>query len=220
MNSCIRSAGLAVVSVMATVVPSTAGVVVSSFSADPSSVIMGGSSAIDLILAVQPDNGSYFNANFQSGSVTLTSGNGLSQTFGITAGNVPETFSLMAPYSLAGTYTPTYSFNAIYSENYQTYGVTGSYELWQYWYTDYYRCGFDSCSQDYYHYVTYYDYGYTTYTTSSSSSGSGSTSVLVSDPSLTTDVPEPATWAMMLLGFAGIGFMAYRRRSKPALMAA
>jgi hypothetical protein len=26
-------------------------------------------------------------------------------------------------------------------------------------------------------------------------------------------VPEPATWAMMILGFAGIGFMAYRRRA-------
>jgi hypothetical protein len=33
-------------------------------------------------------------------------------------------------------------------------------------------------------------------------------------------VPEPSTWAMMLLGFAGIGFMAYRRKPKPALMAA
>jgi hypothetical protein len=33
-------------------------------------------------------------------------------------------------------------------------------------------------------------------------------------------VPEPSIWAMMLLGFAGIGFMAYRRKSKPALMAA
>jgi hypothetical protein len=32
-------------------------------------------------------------------------------------------------------------------------------------------------------------------------------------------VPEPSTWAMMLIGFAGIGFMAYRRKSKPALMA-
>jgi hypothetical protein len=29
-------------------------------------------------------------------------------------------------------------------------------------------------------------------------------------------VPEPSTWAMMILGFAGIGFMAYRRKSKPA----
>jgi hypothetical protein len=32
---------------------------------------------------------------------------------------------------------------------------------------------------------------------------------------LTPAVPEPSTWAMMLLGFAGIGFMAYRRKSKP-----
>ncbi len=27
-------------------------------------------------------------------------------------------------------------------------------------------------------------------------------------------VPEPSTWAMMLLGFAGLGFAAYRRASK------
>jgi hypothetical protein len=33
-------------------------------------------------------------------------------------------------------------------------------------------------------------------------------------------VPEPSTWAMMLLGFTGVGFMAYRRKSKSALMAA
>jgi hypothetical protein len=33
-------------------------------------------------------------------------------------------------------------------------------------------------------------------------------------------VPELSTWAMMILGFAGIGFMAYRRKSKPAFMAA
>jgi len=26
-------------------------------------------------------------------------------------------------------------------------------------------------------------------------------------------VPEPSTWAMMILGFAGVGFMAYRRNS-------
>jgi probable HAF family extracellular repeat protein len=37
---------------------------------------------------------------------------------------------------------------------------------------------------------------------------------------LSSSVPEPSTWAMLLIGFAGIGFMAYRRKSKPALMAA
>jgi hypothetical protein len=29
-------------------------------------------------------------------------------------------------------------------------------------------------------------------------------------------VPEPATWAMLVLGFAGVGFMAYRRKNKAA----
>jgi len=32
-------------------------------------------------------------------------------------------------------------------------------------------------------------------------------------------VPEPSTWAMMILGVAGIGFMAYRRNFRAALMA-
>jgi hypothetical protein len=42
---------------------------------------------------------------------------------------------------------------------------------------------------------------------------------LTLDPSLTLDsplspaVPEPSTWAMMILGFLGIGFMAYRQRT-------
>jgi hypothetical protein len=30
---------------------------------------------------------------------------------------------------------------------------------------------------------------------------------------ITGGVPEPATWAMMLVGFLGVGFMAYRRKS-------
>jgi PEP-CTERM motif len=30
-----------------------------------------------------------------------------------------------------------------------------------------------------------------------------------------TAVPEPSTWAMMLLGFAGLGFAGYRQRRKP-----
>jgi hypothetical protein len=34
-------------------------------------------------------------------------------------------------------------------------------------------------------------------------------------------VPEPSTWAMMVLGFAGLGFMAYRRRNQsPARLTA
>jgi hypothetical protein len=35
----------------------------------------------------------------------------------------------------------------------------------------------------------------------------------------TTAVPEPSTWAMMILGFAGVGYMTYRRRNAAALAA-
>jgi hypothetical protein len=31
-------------------------------------------------------------------------------------------------------------------------------------------------------------------------------------------VPEPSTWAMMILGFAGVGFMTYRRRNQSAAL--
>lgn len=39
-------------------------------------------------------------------------------------------------------------------------------------------------------------------------------------PTVSPAVPEPSTWVMMILGFAGVGFAAYRRTSKPAMFAA
>ena len=37
---------------------------------------------------------------------------------------------------------------------------------------------------------------------------------------VSSGVPEPSTWAMIILGFAGIGFMASRRKSKAPFVAA
>jgi hypothetical protein len=49
----------------------------------------------------------------------------------------------------------------------------------------------------------------------------GLTNVAAFDPiTVTPGVPEPATWAMMILGFAGIGFMAYRRREQASALCA
>jgi outer membrane lipase/esterase len=42
----------------------------------------------------------------------------------------------------------------------------------------------------------------------------------IADAFIAQAVPEASTWAMLLLGFVAVGFMAYRRKSKPALMAA
>jgi hypothetical protein len=42
----------------------------------------------------------------------------------------------------------------------------------------------------------------------------------ISDMLTVTAIPEPSTWAMMILGFVGVSFMAYRRRNQtPALSA-
>jgi hypothetical protein len=61
---------------------------------------------------------------------------------------------------------------------------------------------------------TFYDFALNTFTTP----GVALTdNPFGNDATLTTAVPEPSTWAMMLLGFVGIGFMAFRRKSRPAL---
>jgi hypothetical protein len=44
----------------------------------------------------------------------------------------------------------------------------------------------------------------------------GDAEFLIGTFSAVTAVPEPSTWAMMILGFAGVGFMAYRRRNRGA----
>ncbi|MGA8446280.1 MAG: PEP-CTERM sorting domain-containing protein [Roseiarcus sp.] len=33
---------------------------------------------------------------------------------------------------------------------------------------------------------------------------------------ITSNVPEPGTWAMLALGFAGLGYVAFRRNMKVA----
>jgi hypothetical protein len=50
--------------------------------------------------------------------------------------------------------------------------------------------------------------------------GNGGYYDLLGNSTVTPAVPEASTWAMMILGFAGIGFMVYRRKAKPVSMAA
>jgi hypothetical protein len=42
----------------------------------------------------------------------------------------------------------------------------------------------------------------------------GPPSAFAFDVTSVSAVPEPSTWAMMILGFCGVGFMAYRRKSE------
>jgi hypothetical protein len=61
--------------------------------------------------------------------------------------------------------------------------------------------------------VEIYQYGSNTF---DDGSGTGGVTILSETYFLDTAgaVPEPSTWAMMLLGFAGIGFVAYRRQRR------
>lgn len=63
-------------------------------------------------------------------------------------------------------------------------------------------------------------FGVTNFIDQAYDSGLAFDGVTVGGVPVTGSVPEPSTWAMMILGFAGLGFTAYRRKSKPALMAA
>jgi hypothetical protein len=36
---------------------------------------------------------------------------------------------------------------------------------------------------------------------------------LLDNVTVTAAIPEPESWAMLILGFLGIGFMAYRKRN-------
>ena len=48
----------------------------------------------------------------------------------------------------------------------------------------------------------------------------GGISTLQITADFTAPVPEPSTWAMMILGFAGVGFLAYRRKARSGLQIA
>jgi hypothetical protein len=60
-------------------------------------------------------------------------------------------------------------------------------------------------------------YGVGGYITSIAFNNAANPAFEVDNFAISAAVPEPATWAMMFLGFAGVGFMAYRRKAKPAL---
>jgi hypothetical protein len=67
--------------------------------------------------------------------------------------------------------------------------------------------------------LTFYGFTSSTPFTSVTTSNPGGTYVIMDNFALASAVPEPSTWAMMILGFVGIGAMTYRRR-KSAMLAA
>ncbi len=201
----IKSSSLLPAVLTATVLVSPAAVasVVDNFSILPSSITQGGSITENLTLQVFNDPNNY-NAYFTGGTVTFTSGDGSTQTQTIASGYSTETFSQAFSYLNPGHFTPGFSYTATYSEYYVAYSEY--YQNSGYWQD--YSCGF-LCTGSYWvdtsHWVTY-SYYQNQYP---NAAGSGNANLDVTSP-----VPEPSTWAMMILGFMGVGVMAYRKKSR------
>jgi hypothetical protein len=61
--------------------------------------------------------------------------------------------------------------------------------------------------------------GYNLFGVNNSNFANGTITVGAATPHVAA-VPEPSTWAMLILGFAGLGFMAYRRRNQSMSLSA
>jgi PEP-CTERM motif-containing protein len=227
----IKSPGFTALFVLAamSLLPSNASAeVVNGLSLSDSEIFQGNSVTEYATLSVSPSAG-YNNAFFVGGTITLNPGGGNApQTFTILPNLSSETFQATVSYVTPGNYAPSASFNASFDQQAQVYGVlyyTSVPETGSYWVQD--GCIFGSCWghwQTYTYYVSQPVYGYYEQTFGPLVDSQTITSSLTVDaltaPVLTTAVPEPSTWAMIILGFLGIGSMAYRRKPKMVVAAA
>jgi hypothetical protein len=60
-------------------------------------------------------------------------------------------------------------------------------------------------------------YDYYVFQADTPTGGSASADIAISQEVLASSVPEPSTWAMMMIGFAGLGFAAFRGRGGTAI---
>ena len=134
------------------------------------------------------------------------------------------------PITIGNSATPQYSFiNGLYFGNYQSLYIQGdngskvafpsngvTQPLLPMVATDIFGTATDG------NYQLAFDIGTTAYTglaTVVGVDGNQEITTISFNP-VVAAVPEPSTWAMMILGFVGVGFMTYRRKSKPAIMVA
>jgi hypothetical protein len=185
-----------------------------SFSVNPNPITAGGQSTIDLQLTLLSDFGcnsstcyGYYNSQFSGGTATIFDGLGGSQLFNIGSGGVTRDFQFQSTYLNAGTWQPSFTVSASYTENYELYEFQYSYD---------YNCGF-LC------YGTQYVYGWNTYTTSNTQLLNGLTSLTV-DPnfsiSLDSPTPLPAALPLFATGLGALGLLGWRRKRKATALAA
>jgi len=172
----------------------SAGVVVLATLA-PESISVGETVELDFKLTLFSDPGD-FGAFLKGGAVTLFSGDGQQKTFSIAPpGGDSREFIWDVTYSTAGNFIPSYKGEVTYREFYLDKDCDG----WGY----HQRCSYELEHKD----------------------KAVHLKGLFSDPEVHENevtvaaAPELSTWAMMLIGFAGLGLVAYRRARTRAVTA-
>jgi hypothetical protein len=168
--------------------------VVYSFTATPNEILVGQTSTLDLVLG---------GAHITGGSATLFSGDGNFASFPINDSIANEEFAETFQYSTSGSFLPSFDVTVQYTVPY-TCGVsfpcspppeTGII-------VGYEPCGVGNC---------------TTFCGVSACGDAIWQVTFTGSASLNVGaIPEPSTWAMMILGFIGLGYIAYRRKKSGA----
>lgn len=148
------------------------------FTVESNPITAGSDSTIQLQLTVEPDPG-YYDAVFDGGVVTISSGTGSVQSFSIAPGESSEEFTAIFTYPLSGDFHPSFWLTDVYSEKYSKY------------------CGRSFCDVDW----QKVDNGDKT----NVSFLYGASNIRVeADPKL-DPTPLPPAWSLALLGFVGLG---------------
>lgn len=197
----MKNAFAAVVTSVAllTGIPSASAAVTVIATVSSESINVGDTVQLDLQLNLGADFGGYFNPAFVGGGVTLFSGDGQQKTFFFGPGGTTEDFIWDVTYATAGNFTPSYVGLVSYFEKFKEF--------------DGYSCkyGHSYCQPKYdIEKVVRLQFLHGDFT---------DPAVGDSVVNVAAAAPELSTWAMLLIGFACLGFAGYRRARKGAEVA-
>ena len=155
----------------------------------PDTVTAGGTVTLSLTIDLSTTGAKFFDPDITGGFITLFSGDGQKHTFKIDPAETTETFTWKFTYDEPGSYIPKYRGLVLFSEKFKEFEHEEKCKKKE------------GCEQEFEiekvfkHHFVHGDFD---------------------DPrvDVAAAAPEISTWAMMLIGFAGIGFTAYRRSRK------
>jgi hypothetical protein len=180
--------------------------VVSIFTTESDTITAGEKGVLSLHLDLKADPGSYYNAQFAGGLLTLYSGSGALTSFQLGAGGTTRDFSYAFDYSTPGSFNPSFMLTGQFTQQYDQY-----VHLYDYAQTNLVR---STKCRTCFSYTTQLIsvFGWKTFSDSENFTLSGN-SFLTAEPLAT---PLPAALPLYATGLGVITLLAMRRRRRAA----